>query len=85
MNHLRSHPIGRADNISELQRRRRRRGGGGGGLVYGSGDTEISKLHLPIGVNEDVTDFNVSMEMLAVEVGERVERVSENHGDVGLH
>ena len=71
MNHLRSHPIGRAGNIGKLERRRRRRRRGDGGLVDGSGDTEISELH--------------SVEMaLAVEVGECVERVSENHSDAGL-
>ena len=64
MNRLRSHPIGRAGNIGELERRRRRRRGGGG-LVDGSGDTEISEFH-------------------SVEVGECVERVSENHSDAGL-
>jgi len=80
VNHLRSHPIRRACNIGELER-----GGTRGGLVDGSRHAEIRELYLSVGVDEDVAGFYVTVEVaLAVEVGEGVEGVSEDHRDAGL-
>lgn len=79
VNHLRSHPIRRACNIGELERGTR------GGLVDGSRHAEIRELYLSVCVNEDIPGFYVTVEVaLAVEVGEGIEGVSENHRDAGL-
>jgi len=79
VNHLRSHPIRRAGDVSELQR------GARGGLVDRRRHAEIRQLHLSVCVNEDVPGFYVAVEVaLAVEVGEGVEGVSENHRDAGF-
>jgi len=79
VNHLRGHPIRRAGDVRELER------GTHGGLVDRSRHAEIRELYLPVCVDENVPSFYVSVEVaLAVEVGEGVEGVSENHRDAGF-